>query len=464
MVLSAALNEISAMGAEDTYMYCNPTDTIWKGVYQRITNFALAHVQMVPNGNFVFGSRFQVPIQRAGDLLHWCYLHLYMKNITYTNNSTAFVGHTLTSLDIGNGDYAFYTDLFPLAAIRQVRFLVGQHEFEVLSRQALGMWHHITKPDHLFADEAVHALPPASANSLLALRDFGFKQHLYAELPFYFHRSQALAFPLIATQGHDIMLEFETTPFQQLCHWNSTAYGYASVSTDTTGQTHLLSGEVIATVVLLDALERRMFAESEHDYLIEQTNQSEISVAANASIIADGQSYRTQHECYFSHPTTMFFWAIQRNEVCPQSVSTTNNNNWWFNWAGKTLPAPVSMPAPPFETAQLFFNSQARTLAHPEAYYRIVQAQKGQKLTIPRGFVYQYRFGTMIDDWRPWGTANLSRISNVVWEVVHHNPTAVAFPAHADATGGLVARTMFMCSKNKNVSKHVAGMAGLHFA
>ena len=109
----------------------------------------------------------------------------------------------------------------------------------------------------------------------------GNSQVLYIPLQFWFCRDNGLALPLIALQYHEVKLKISFEENKNLS------------DTTLTGLSNF-SAKIWADYVYLDTDERRKFAQTEHEYLIEQVQRSTESIT--------GKAQSAKFRLNFNHP------------------------------------------------------------------------------------------------------------------------------------------------------------------
>ena len=115
---------------------------------------------------------------------------------------------------------------------------------------------------------------------------------LYIPLKFYFNKFNGLAIPLISLQYHDVRVDFKLRSSDQLIIKESKAVVSASIS----------NISLLVNFVFLDSVERKRFASSQHEYLIEQ-----IQVSNNEKVNLEENIYKLN----FSHPCKSLYWMVQ---------------------------------------------------------------------------------------------------------------------------------------------------------
>ena len=138
---------------------------------------------------------------------------------------------------------------------------------------------------------------------------------LYIPLQFWFCRNPALALPLIALQYHDVTIDVKFNA-KANCYWQSS-----------TGRTpgSLTSAYLFVDYIYLDTEERRRFAQSKHEYLIEQVQaKRDYNFAQNATT--------DNIKLPFNHPVKELVWVVQKSNVISSSDMTNLGGQQWFNF------------------------------------------------------------------------------------------------------------------------------------
>merc|ERR1712146_573586 len=92
-------------------------------------------------------------------------------------------------------------------------------------------------------------------------------QTLYVPLQFFCCRNNGLALPLISLQYHDVRVNFEFTAGASCVQYEGATAPSVSMA----------SCELLVDVVFLDSEERKRFAQSSHEYLIDNFNSLELN-------------------------------------------------------------------------------------------------------------------------------------------------------------------------------------------
>ena len=266
--MGGGLIQLVAYGSQDIYLTGNPQITFFKLVYRRHTNFSMESIKQTIDGSNSItssgGGRGSVTIDRNGDLLSKIYV-------------------VTKGANIENG-----SDI-----IQEVKLEIGGQTIDTHSINWIKNWWELT------VSQDKHN----SLNRMIGHRNLGnnvfihanreeYKTIITSQIPldFWFCRNPGLALPLIALQYHEIVLHFT---------WGngSDIFKYPS-----TGQTATCA--LWCDYIYLDTDERRRFAQTSHEYLIEQVQ--EMSVTSGATSSVNGSQLKI--DLNLNHPVKELIW------------------------------------------------------------------------------------------------------------------------------------------------------------
>ena len=292
--MGGGLMQLVATGAQDVHLTGNPQITFFKSVYKKHTNFSVECILQSLTGTTApssAGASASCVISRNGDLLGQVYVRCDQ------DNSNGISGDNL---------------------IKDVKVLIGGTKIDQHTQEWLQIWNELTTPvskshglKYLTGGFTNKLVQAADGSTLTAYNPHTLQQSIIVPLQFWFCRNMSQALPLIALQYHEVKLEF---------NWGS------PVATDGTGfgRDHTASTptlEVWGEYVYLDNAERRRFAESRHEYLIEQVQYQDSKVST------------TSIELNFNHPVKELIWTTQSpygvaesSTVISQKVKLQLNN------------------------------------------------------------------------------------------------------------------------------------------
>jgi hypothetical protein len=243
--MGGGLMQLVAYGAQDIYLTGNPQITFFKVVYRRHTNFSTETIEQSVNGaKITDGGSGTVTVSRNGDLVYKVYI-------------------TSSTAGISNGD----------EIIDDVEIEIGGQRIDRQFKEWNQIWAELSIPETKamayknMTSTLSHGLGNTISTPTVANGSIGMAQ---IPLNFWFCRNPGLALPLIALQYHDVKIKIT---------WG--------VEADVGVQA---ACKVWCDYIYLDTDERRRFAQTAHEYLIEQIQKQ----SAGAS---DNQKLNFNHPC-----------------------------------------------------------------------------------------------------------------------------------------------------------------------
>jgi hypothetical protein len=324
--MAGGLMQLVAYGAQDIYLTGNPQITFFKVVYRRHTNFAMEAVEQTFSGSPDFGKRVTATIARNGDLISRIYLQVTLPEVVCpTSNSVSFrwvnyVGHVL---------------------IKYVNVEIGGQQIDKQYGDWLTIWNELTqKPGLQVGYDSMVGNTVQLTGTALSRTE---ATTLYIPLQFWFCRNPGLALPLIALQYHEVRINLE---FRRKSECYVACVPDApdlkcglSFSDGSCDQLFCVPSLQSATLyidyIYLDTDERRRFAQSSHEYLIEQLQ-----------FTGDESTTTTNVKCKmnFNHPVKELIWVVQRDAVVAPNINQWTNytddydvDSMWANW-GDNVP------------------------------------------------------------------------------------------------------------------------------
>ena len=383
--------QLVAYGAQDIYLTGNPQITFFKVVYRRHTNFAIESIEQTFNGTADWGKKVTVTVSRNGDLVSQVYLQSTIADTAFTSGSwNAEVGHFM---------------------IKSCEVEIGGQRIDKHYGTWLSIWSALTTTQgHLAGyNNMIGNVSPFVDDVTATITG----RTIYTPLQFWFNRNPGLALPLIALQYHEVKFNIE----------------FAAQADVSSGGTATSLGDTSLWVdyIYLDTDERRRFAQTSHEYLIEQ-----LQFTGDESLSGVNNKIKLN----FNHPVKEIVWVTQS--------STTTGNNFTDTAAGTG--------ANPTETAKLQLNGHDRFAQRAGDYFNWVQPYQCHT-RVPRSGVNVYSFGIKPEEHQPSGTANMSRIDNATLQV-NVNSTYNA----------LASKIVKVYAVNYNVLRIMSGMGGLAYS
>ena len=273
--MAGGVLSLVAYGVQDVYLTGNPQITFWKVIYKRCTNFAIEPIEQSFSGTADFGkSSVTSLIARNGDLMTKVYLYA---TVSGTNSGTT-------------GKWAFVRRLGH-AMIKNVEMQIGGARIDYHLGDWMNVWYELS---HSTSKERGYAQMIGDTPALTTMSSADKTATLYIPLYFWFNRNNGLALPLIALQYHDVRININ---FQTAA--NLIVQDHVGTQKVTASITNSL---FVIDYVFLDSEERKRFATSAHEYLIEQLQTP------------DADTINTQNTKYrlpFNHPCKEIIWGIK---------------------------------------------------------------------------------------------------------------------------------------------------------
>jgi hypothetical protein len=522
--MGGGLMQLVAYGAQDVYLSGNPQITFFKVVYRRHTNFAMESVEQTFNGTADVGRQFSATISRNGDLIHKMWLRCVIPNTTVTSTANGtFVTPANSFARI------HFARKFGLALIKNVELEIGGQTIDKHYGDWMNIWNELSLPKSKQSGYSKLVGDGELAKNDVGSNDkryeqFGYSgfssddvmgtggtagsipaQEINIPLEFWFCRNPGLALPLIALQYHEVKVNFEMNQGRYLgmVSFAVTANGGVNDSAESAtftigsntqtltiatgtadGETDsaraLLSDSLVSLsscslwvdYIYLDTDERRRFAQTSHEYLIEQLQYAGQEETATSN---GNGSVNYTAKLHFNHPVKEIMWVAQPGNNLTETAysddandnfasSVTNLSHGQFDYqfypttsdsvqdtnhiALRVAGTPV-YPINPVVDAKLQLNGHDRTAARTGDYYNLIQpTQHHTRVPHDRG-INVYSFALKPEEHQPSGTCNFSRID--VAELKMTLRTSDTYKVRVYAM-------------NYNVLRIMSGMGGLAFA
>lgn len=224
-------------------------------------------------------------------------------------------------------------------------------------------------------------------------------------LQFWFCKFSGLALPLVALEYHDVSLYFKFRKIEELSYIEPHTQIKVPNCDETINLEEVpddlcinINAWLLIDYIYLDRSERRRFAQSSHEYLIEQLQRIELSNV-------------TQNEIQvlinnFVHPSKELIWISQKEKF----IENQNGSNEcrWDNYS-----LTDHNKGNPIKYSSLFFNSYTRVIKLDGNYFNYVQPYEVHSTT-PSDGINMYSFSLFPEEVQPSGTANLSRMTRII--------------------------------------------------
>ena len=251
---------------------------------------------------------------------------------------------------------------------------------------------------------------------------------LFIPLQFWFCRNIGNALPLVAMQYHEIKITVILREFSE--SWYS-----GSAMTNQPDTLFSLDGRLHCDYIFLNSEERRMFAQKNHTYLIEQL-QIHDGNGINNNTVNDNIHLD------FNHPVKDLFWIYRAEDI-----RLTND---WFNFS-RTLNYIETNEAQkePFIGCQWKINGHDLMEEKSGEYFRLVVPYQ-RYARIPNNFIYVHSFALEPLKYQPTGHLNFSMIDSAVLSLTFGPNIPLG--------------NVTIFARNYNILEIKSGMAGLLYS
>jgi hypothetical protein len=257
---------------------------------------------------------------------------------------------------------------------------------------------------------------------------------MYVPLEFWFCRNIGLALPLIALQYHEVkvVIEFAT-----------------SSECASTGSLSNLTAELWVDYIYLDTDERRKFAQSSHEYLIEQLQfTGKESVSGSQAKVKLNFNHPVKELVWVGHNDANLMWF----DYCYASPAVALPTDDYYSSMAEKL-GPNSAPQNFVKSAKLILNGNDRFYARDGDYFNLVQPfQHHENIPNNRG-INVYSFALKPEEHQPSGTLNMSRIDTATLDLTYNTATNNDKPSEIS-----------VFAVNYNVLRILSGMGGIAYS
>ena len=294
--MGGALLQLVAYGAQDIYLSGKPQITFFKSVYKRHTNFALESIEQNSEDTPALNTRITYTISRNGDLLK----SLWIQWSPYDS--------LIDSYSVGVSQGIFINTIandLSHALLEQIEFEIGGQIIDRQYGKWLTIWNKLTQENpyssqselningqrvegqfdvlynkmaytHTGISKSIKTLSGDSGQYGVNFADA--PKECYIPLQFWFCRNPGLSIPLIALQYHDVKLNINIADLSAFLVLNT------PITNDNAYFNINKNFRVFGEYVFLDTVERRQFAQNEHQYLIEQVQKKSSQNTSNIQL------------------------------------------------------------------------------------------------------------------------------------------------------------------------------------
>lgn len=263
---------------------------------------------------------------------------------------------------------------------------------------------------------------------------------------FWFCRSTGLSLPLVALRYHDVMFIVRLKDLSKLCYVEDDPDLLDMANIQAQYNINISSAKLYVEYIYLDSEERRRFAQSTHEYLVETVQFQEFSGI-------EGKQFTAHLD--FIHPTKFLVWFVQPEYY--RLNPSGRNKCQWNNFGTKPNKSGYSM-----DSTYLRINSYDRTdPALDPIYYNYLQPHWYFSRS-PIDGLYVYSFAIKPTEHQPSGSINMGRIDD--FSIVStFSQELVNIAEKGDLEGANTGIFMAVYAVSYNIFRTISGMGGMAF-
>lgn len=225
----AGLLELVAHGIQDVYLIGNPQITFFKTIYKRHTNFSMEAFQISYDAKPVWGNRTTFNITRYADLIYTMMIEIDIPQLYTQYTADSFWGGSATDFNTTNAKGTIsWVNNTGHAAVLYYDIKIGGQLIDRQYSEWMEIWTQLSQSES--KKRGLDQLLNRNSN----LEKTSAAQTLYIPLQFWFCRNIGLALPLIALQYHDVELEVNFRPLNQMYTFGQNLYYSATSNGSTT--------------------------------------------------------------------------------------------------------------------------------------------------------------------------------------------------------------------------------------
>ena len=396
---NGALTQLAAIGEQDKDMISTePEHSVFQQVPSKINNFVKATTTSYSLGSSTWGTNLNFQVKKDGDMLSSAYLVIELPEIN--KNSLSSQVADLTNYRVRWADYLGY------AILESAKLKINGQLIEEVTGDYCQIYTDLYEKEYnkicLLGMDPTLITPQNKVNSTF----------LYIPLKFWFAENINKALPLIALQYSNVEFDIKLRKWEDIVQ-----VLYEETDADgTKGFIHsnyklpvqnIKDVRLDCSMLFLDTEDRKRVAQSEHKYLITQTQRVSNSVSQGKNI-----------ELNFNHPVREMFFYLQNNYM--------KENQELFNFSSKMdYPTSAMFSKTGFkfnnfeaafknhflDKARIMVNSYPRVDWKDYKYFYYLQNYEHYRSKTEHLF-YMFSFSANPKYKDPMGSLNFSRVDN----------------------------------------------------
>jgi hypothetical protein len=257
-------------------------------------------------------------------------------------------------------------------------------------------------------------------------------------LQFWFCRNNGLSLPMCALQFSDVSIKMKLKKFSDCAYIESGSLTDTTLDALYENNSYHLTANLLIDYIFLDEMERKKFAQSAHEYLIEQ-----LQIYSMENITETTELYFNTD---FSNPVKELIWVGQK-------YSFINNSTGYVKCRWDNYTDSITNTGNPITYSEFELNGTTRVNWRYYFYFNYVQPYQVHNTT-PSDGINIYSFAIDPEDHQPSGTCNLSRMKTSALRM------RLSSNLVSTADGGANIRVYAV---NYNVLRFLSGYGGLAY-
>ena len=352
--MGGGLMQLVAYGAQDVYLTGNPQITFFKVVYRRHTNFSVEPIPQIFNGSSDYGKTVTCNLNRNGDLITNIYV--------------------VIKLGISEGPVHGYVRRLGFALIKETKIEIGGSKIDEQYGDWLNIWYELS---HKNGQEKGIQKMIGDVSELTKFDNRHPAYTLHVPLQFWFNKYTGLALPLIALQYHDVRITIQYRKANECVNIQNAIYKPTIFYID--------DSYLLIDYVYLDSEERKRFAQSSHEYLIEQ-----LQFTGSEALTTVNNKYKLN----FNHPSKYLIWTCQLDKYVSgkKFLSYPSDGNWnngrdnfaKYAWLSSRSDYSLLLDSVESDVTELSINPN---LAGTKLYEIVTNRIKAQYIVLPQNIL-----------------------------------------------------------------------------
>ena len=390
--------QLQFKGAENSYLTKNPEITFFKAVYRNIHNFGMQSIDLqfedVKMLDYNKSTTYKLIFNKNGDLLNKIFFRINLPKITDNN-------------------YKWVPNIGEIL-IKRAKIIIGGQIIEDYDGEYIHILNRLSQ-----SKEKNNLLDRLTGKNIYKTNYLG-NQILTIPLPFWFHRNIGCSLPLNNLLYHDVTIEIELRPINQIItninnSTNINNNNFLNIFEDSTWN---IDAKIDATYIFLDNILKDSFEKSDLQYIVEpvmifkEKNQSgHIKLEENLTAALP------RHQC-------KEIYILGRRNDNLEFLNFTNNiniedlySNSRSNMTNKDL---LFYNNNIINNIEIKFNTTYRLDKKDGDYFTLIQPYLHHKYNI-KG-LYSYSFSLNPDKFQPSGKCNFSHIEKISLLIDLKNP------------------------------------------